>query len=196
LPAQHPVPRPDPTTDTKETEMKKLLAISVMALGLAAAFPASYAQTEDPAGAPAGRAMMHRHQDSAFRLTDRVEARLAYIRTALKITAAQQLQWDAYAGVLRRQAGMMEKRMQERRAQFDKGATERRRPSLVERHEHQRERMIQASQRMDELLAVEKPLYAVLTPEQQRIADEVLAPRGRGGHGGPGRFHRAGFGRG
>jgi hypothetical protein len=41
---------------------------------------------------------------------------------------------------------------------------------------------------------VEKPLYAALSPKQQRIADEVLAPRGRGGHGGHGRFHRTGFG--
>jgi hypothetical protein len=91
--------------------------------------------------------------------------------------------------------------MQERRAQFDreKGATERTRPTAVDRHERQRARLTFAVQRLDELLAVEKPLYAVLSPEQQRVADEVLAPRGRGGrgghggHGGHGRFHRASF---
>lgn len=183
--------------------MKKLFATSLVALGIAAAFPVTFAQTADPAGAPAGRSMMQRQHERAFKPGDRVEARLAYLHTALKITSAQQPQWDAYANLHRKHAAAMEKRMQERRAQFDKekGATERRRPTAIERHERQRARLTVAAQRLDELLAVEKPLYAALSPEQQRVADEVLAPRGRGAHGGHrhgghGRFHRTGFERG
>ena len=179
--------------------MKKLFATSLVAMSLAAAFPAAIAQTADPAAAPAGPSMTHRHQERALKPSDRVEARLAYIRTALKITAAQQPQWDAYAGVRRKQAAAMEKRMQERRAQMEKAPSERRRPTAVEQHERQRARLTVVAQHLDELLAVEKPLYAALSPEQQRVADEVLAPRGRGGHGGHGghgRLHRTGFGRG
>ena len=179
--------------------MKKLFATSLVALGLAAAFPAVQAQTADPAAAPTGPAMHHRHQERAFKASDRVEARLAYVRTALKITAAQQPQWDAYANVMRKHAAAMEQRMQERRATMEKGAGERNRPTLIERQERQRARMTTAVQYLDERLAVEKPLYAALSPEQQRVADEVLAPRGHGGRGGPGehgRFHRTGFTRG
>jgi hypothetical protein len=179
--------------------MKKLFATSLAAAAIAAAFPAAFAQTTDPAAAPAGPAMTQRHHERAFKPGDRVEARLAYVRTALKITPAQQPQFDAYAAVLRKNAASMEQRMQERRATMDKTSGERVRPNLIERHERQRTRMTMMQQHLDELLAVEKPLYAALSPEQQRVADEVLAPRGRGehgGHGGPGRFHRAGFTRG
>jgi hypothetical protein len=126
-------------------------------------------------------------------LGERVEARLAYTRTALKITAGQQSQWDAYANVRRKQAATMEKTFQERRAQMAQRA-EGKRPTAVERHEFARTRMATGVQRIDELLAVEKPLYAALTPEQQRVADEVLTDRGghrHGGHHGGGRHGRA-----
>ena len=178
--------------------MNKLFATSLVALSLAAAFPAVQAQSADPAGAPAGTSM-HRSHERALKPGDRVEARLAYIRTALKITAAQQPQWDAYAGVMRKHAAAMDNRVQERRAMMEKGAGERNRPTLIERQERQRARLTTAVQFLDERLAVEKPLYAALSPEQQRVADEVLSPRGRGGHGGQGghgRFHRTGFSRG
>lgn len=177
--------------------MKKLFATSIVAVGLAAAVPAAFAQNTDPAAAPGRPFAQRHHEQRAFGMpSERVEARLAYIRTALKITDGQRPQWDAFAGVLRKQASSMDERMQARRAQMEKGAAERKRPTAVERHERQRQFMTVATQRLDELLAVEKPLYAALSPDQQRVADEVLGARGRG-PGGPGRFgHRGGFGRG
>jgi hypothetical protein len=187
--------------------MNKHLASLFVSIGLASGVPAAFAQSADPAadaaGAPAGQ-VARQFDQRAFRMpSERVEARLAYIRTALKITAAQQPQFDAYADVRRKQAAAMDKRFQERRAQMekvraqaDKAPTARTRPTAVERHERQRDRMVHTTQRLNELLAVEKPLYAALSPDQQRVADEVLASRGRA-HGGPGRFqHRTGFGRG
>ena len=47
---------------------------------------------------------------------------LAYIRTALKITDAQQAQWNAFAETLRNQARGADQRMQEFRAQRERGA--------------------------------------------------------------------------
>jgi len=180
--------------------VNKLLATSIVSIGLASAVPAVLAETAaDPAGAPAGQIAQRHSEQRAFRApSERAEAQLAYIRTALKITSAQQPQWDAYANVRRNQAAAMDKRFQERRAQMaqrQQQAGEFKRPTAIDRHERQRERMVQTSQRLTELLAVEKPLYAALSPEQQRVADEVLVQRG--GRGGHGHGHsRGGFGRG
>jgi hypothetical protein len=125
--------------------------------------------------------------------SERVEAHLAYIRTALKITPAQQSAFDAYASVKRKHATEMDKRFEERRARMAQAPAGATRPSFIERRERQRERLVTATQRFDELLAVEKPLFAALTPEQQQVAGEVLGGGGRrhGGHHRGGRFGRA-----
>jgi len=180
--------------------MNKLLATTLVSIGLATAVPATFAQTAGPA-ADGGRGQSAQRQFErrpAMTLSERVEARLAYMRTALKITAGQQSQWDAYASVQRKHAAAMEKRFQERRAQMGQRPADGTRPTLVERHQRQRDGMVTATQRLDEVLAVEKPLYAALSPDQQRVANEVLGGHGgRGGHGGHGGFpHRGGFGRG
>jgi hypothetical protein len=177
--------------------MNKLLATTLVSIGIATAVPAALAQTAAPA-TDGGRGQFAQRQSDqrTFRLpSERVEARLAYIQTALKITAAQQSQWDAYASVLRTQAATMDRRFQERRAQMGQRSADARRPTIVDRHERQRTRMVAATQRLDELLAVEKPLYAALSSEQQRVANEVLgaggARRHGGGHHRGGRFGRA-----
>src|SRR5262245_18448613 len=98
--------------------MKKLLATTLVSIGLASAVPAAQAQSTDAAAAPAPGAQRHFEQRAFRAPSERVEAQLAYIRTALKISAAQQPQWDAYADVRRKQASAMDKRFQERRAQM------------------------------------------------------------------------------
>lgn len=168
--------------------MNKLMMSALIAAGFAAAVPLSMAQTANPApGVTQGRhAKGFHHDKQAFSLpSERVEARLAYIRTALKITAAQQTQWDNFAGVMRKQAKDADARVQEHRAKMAAN-TERKRPNVIERLERQQVFMATASARIGERLAVQKPLYAALSPEQQQVADKVLAGHGgkRGGHGG------------
>ena len=175
--------------------MNKLLATTLVSIGLAAAVPAAFAQTAGPAAdGGRGQSMQRQHEQRAFgNPSERVEARLAYIRTALKITPAQQAQWDAYANVRRQQAAAMDKRFQERRAQMAQRSADAKRPTFVERRERQRDRMVAATQRLNELLTVEKPLFAALSADQQRVADEVLTAGGGRRHGGG--HHRGRFGR-
>lgn len=174
--------------------MNKLMMSALIAAGFAAAVPLSMAQNATPApGATQGQHQRFHQGKQAFSLPgERVEARLAYIKTALKITDAQQTQWDNFAGVMRKQAREADARIQEHRAKMA-AVTERKRPNAIERLERQQAFMATASARIGERLTVQKPLYAVLSPGQQQIADKVLAGHdgkrgGRGDrHGGHGR---------
>lgn len=165
--------------------MRKLILSTLAGAALAtAAAPVVLAQSASPEGAaPQARQQGPRgpHGDRAFRQpSERAEARLAYLKTALKITDAQQSQWDAFADTLRKQARAADQRVQEFRAQAGQ-RPERARLTAIERMERRQQLMAAATARLDETLAAAKPLYAALSPEQQKIADNLLASRGRGG---------------
>jgi periplasmic protein CpxP/Spy len=188
-------------------KMNKVLLATLVSAVFAA--PAVMAQTADvapefdvlaqaapqagPAGAGAQRPM---HERRAFvKPSERVEARLAYVRTALKITPAQQTQWEGFANVLRKHARDMDQRFEQFRAQREQGAGRPgpRQVSAIERLERRQQRMAQRSARLSEVLAAAKPLYASLSPEQKVVADDMLSRQGhrghrrhhRGMHGGP-----------
>lgn len=128
----------------------------------------------------------------AFRMpSQRIEARLAYLRTALKITDAQQPQWENFANVLRAQARTTDQRIAERHAQ---GRQARPQSNAIERLERMQARMNERSTRLGEVVHAAKPLYASFTPEQRQVADELMSRQGRGGHRGRhhSRGHRSG----
>lgn len=166
--------------------MNKLIASTLVSIGFtAASLSPATAQTATPLAPGTAQTHMdarHHHEKRAFSLpSERVEARLAYVKTALKITDAQQAQWNAFADVARKQAAGQDKRMQARRAHMMERSP-REKPTVIDRMERQQQRHAAAIARLNEQLSVQKPLYAALSPEQKAIADEVLAPRGhRGG---------------
>lgn len=178
--------------------MKRVLLATAVSVAFAAA-PAVFAEsaeavTETPvvtaqAAAPAEASGAQRAapaRQATRSPSERVEARLAYLRTALKITDAQQAQWDGFANVLRKHARDMDERIQQFRAQRAQGAQrpDRRSMTAIERLERTQQRMAARSARLNEVIAAAKPLYAALSPEQKQIADEMLARQGqRRGHG-------------
>jgi len=157
----------------------------LFAVGLGSAIPPVIAQTANPPtkGPQASHAQRDHNAKRPFQLpSERVEARLAYIQTALKITDAQKPQWENFAATLRKQALEGDKRVQERRTQM---AERSKQPQLssIERLERRQRMMTANAQRLNELIAAGKPLYAALTLDQKQIADGLLSPRhGRGGH--------------
>jgi len=182
--------------------MNRALWITVVSTAFAVAASASFAQSDEavaeapaivaqsgatsPEASSAERAAPARR---AFRSpSERVEARLAYMRTALKITDAQQPQWESFANVLRKHARNMDERIQQRRAQAkdaprpDEGSV-----TAIERLERTQQRMAAQSARLNDVLGAAKPLYAALSPEQKQVADQMLSRQGqRRGH----RHHR------
>ena len=152
--------------------MNRFVKATLASAALAVAAGTSFAQAPQ---AP--------QQPRAFsKPTERVEARLAYVRTALKITDAQQPQWNAYASSVRQDAVAREKKFEEFRQNRQQP-----RPSVsaVERLERQQRMLTEAAAHVNARLAAVKPLYDSLNPEQKKVADVVLVSGGRGqrGHG-------------
>ncbi len=176
--------------------MNKLLGTALVSFCLAAITAATaIAQTAPNSNSPSASAHAHRFADRPFsRPTERVEARLAYVKTALRITDAQQPQWDAYANLVRQNVQEMEQRFLSRRS-GEPGRARHQRPNAIERLERAQSFHAEAITRINQLLAVEKPLYAALSPAQQEVANVVLNPRIRSMRGAS--MHgRGGFGRG
>ncbi len=164
--------------------MNKLILNTLVSASLAvAAAPLALAQTADPnPEGPQFQRFAHRgyHDQRAFRLpSERMEARLAYLKTALKIADAQQPQWNAFADTLRKHAREADKRMEARRSQIEQKRRDTP-PTAIERMEFRQARLAAAATRLNDVLAAAKPLYAALSPEQQKIADELFAPRRHG----------------
>lgn len=108
--------------------------------------------------------------------SERIEARLAFIRTALKITDAQAKPWDTLADVMRNQAKDRDAEITAIRAYRDTHFT------LIDRLEHRQKALSAQAAGLSELLTALRPLYLVLSDEQKQIADDMFAP----GFGGPG----------
>ncbi|MDB5863753.1 MAG: hypothetical protein JWO70_1559 [Betaproteobacteria bacterium] len=194
--------------------MKKSLLVTVLSAAFAVAAPLAFAETADSSadapvvvaqaasqGAPSAGARREARDPKQFRMpSERIEARLAYARTQLKITDAQQPQWENFANVLRKHARAMDERFQQRRASWEAARAQSggqggdaarphsarpQRPTVtaIERLERTQQRLAERQARLNEVVAAAKPLYVALSPEQKQIADGMLAHQGKGGHG-------------
>ena len=150
--------------------MKKAFVVLAATLSIGSAF----AQTAAPAAAPtAASAAAHREQ--------RVEERIAYLHSALKITPAQETQWNAFADVMRANGQSMSQLFQQR------AATEKR-SALDDMKQYAQISQVHADD-MQKLVSAFEPLYNSLSPEQKALADTTFREHGqpparRGAHHG------------
>jgi hypothetical protein len=97
-----------------------------------------------------------------------IEGQIAYYKTELKINDAQAPQWNAFADALRNSA----KRLQEAVAKNMQPNEALTAPDQMERRIAMLSAQLDA---MQPVLAAAKPLYAALSDDQKRIADELMA---------------------
>jgi len=103
-------------------------------------------------------------------MIDRVEGRIAFLRAELKVTDAQAKTWAQFADALRANG----KKLGELRAAMMQGGAA---PTALIDRLDQQERWLEA--RLDGARAIKttfKGLYATLSDEQKKTADELVAP--------------------
>jgi len=112
-------------------------------------------------GGPAGMATI-----------DRIEGRIAFLRTELKITDAQTNAWNSFADALRTNA----KKLGEVRTSMmsHMGAAQQQPPALTERLNLQEQWLIARLEETRAMKTALTNLYAVLTEDQRKTANELL----------------------
>jgi periplasmic protein CpxP/Spy len=152
--------------------MQKSLIAAAVALGLGAVAagavaPGAFAQ----AGAPAAAAVREERPS-------RIEGRLAFLKTELKITDAQSGAWNTLADVMRKQ----DKDMREARRQARE--TRQKEASALEKLEQSQRHAALRAAATQEFVAAFRPLYQTLSAEQKKTADDLFARGGgmRGRH--------------
>jgi LTXXQ motif family protein len=116
-------------------------------------------------------------------MADHVEGRIAFLKTELKITDSQTPQWNAFADALRanaqRMSAMRNTMMQGGMMQggMMSGAS----VTAPDRLDRMEKMMTAMSEAVKVTKAALAPLYAVLTDEQKKIADQLIhGPMGMG----------------
>ncbi|MCB4821428.1 Spy/CpxP family protein refolding chaperone [Roseicella aerolata] len=103
----------------------------------------------------------------------RIEGQIAYLRTELRITDAQAPQWNAFADAVRTAAGQL------RQAHAQPGQAGQT-PTAPEQLERRAAMLATELEATRAVAAAAGSLYAVLSEEQRRTADELMAEHLRG----------------
>lgn len=107
-------------------------------------------------------------------MVERVDGRLAYMKTELKITPEQTAAWDAFAAVVRTSVEAHNEMMRSTTEEFDDGTIFDK--PLPERLASQITRMEARLAQIKSVKVAADDLYAVLTNEQKAAADDVVLP--------------------
>ena len=105
---------------------------------------------------------------------DRIEGRIAFLRTELKITEAQTSAWNAFADALRTNA----KKLGEVRALMmpQPGAGQQQAPTMIERLDLQERWMLARLEGTRTIKSALSKLNEILSDDQKKSANELLAP--------------------
>jgi periplasmic protein CpxP/Spy len=142
-----------------------LLFLPVAALAQSSPTPA--AATPQAAQPPAMSSPMAGRPVAGKNAEERVERRIAELRTQLRITPAEQQQWDQFAGVMRENARDMDRIFIERAQQLGSMTALQNMQSyeqLAETH----------AQHLQKLVSAFQNLYDAMPEQQRQLADQVF----------------------
>jgi hypothetical protein len=111
------------------------------------------------------------HGAGAWHGPERVEGHIAFLKAELKITSAQEAQWQKVATAMRQGAERMKALRDARRAEADKPTTSLERLKAREKFAQTHAESTRA------FVAAYEPLYNAMSEEQRKAADALFAPR-------------------
>ena len=103
-------------------------------------------------------------------MSNHIDGRLAYLKTELKITSAEESLWNTYADAARDNAQAMTDRCTAMMGQS--GDTPLSLPERLDRHEVFLEGQLESIRAMNKAL---KPLYGALSDSQKKAADQLIS---------------------
>jgi hypothetical protein len=115
---------------------------------------------------------MMRQSGDGMETIDHVEGRIAFLRTELKITDAQQSAWNTFADALRTNAKTLGEMRGSMMSQQGAGA-----PGLVEKLALQEKWLAARLEGTRAMKSALTNLVAIFSDEQKKTADELLAPQ-------------------
>ena len=113
---------------------------------------------------------MRQQMMSPEAMKSRAEGRIAFLKAELKITEAQTSVWNEFAGALRTMAASHQQHM---KMMMDSDAKPK---TLVERMEMMEQHMAMRAAELKTMKAVAQKLYAQLSDEQKKEADQLVMP--------------------
>lgn len=153
--------------------MKKAFVVLAATLSMSGAFAqtAASAPAAMAAAASSAEVRVAQHQQ-------RVEERITWLHTQLKITPEQEPQWKAFADVMRSNGQAMGDLYRQR------AEGENTRNALDDMKQYAQISQAHADD-MQKLVTAFEPLYTSLSPEQKKLADQTFRHNGRdhGPHG-------------
>lgn len=150
------------------------LLTSVAALGLT---PALAETAPAPANTTAPQSEAHHHGRAWMTPGQLVDGRIAFLKAELKITPAQEAQWQQLAAVMRQNAQSVDQTMANARQHQGTAM------NAVERMEIRGQFAKVRAENQARLLTAFKPLYASLSPEQQQVANTLMSHHAGEHHG-------------
>jgi hypothetical protein len=151
--------------------MKTILSNNFTCTAVAALLllPAAAAAQSSPQGAqpPGAASPLAGHPVAGKTAEERVERRISELRAQLRITSAEQQQWDQFANVMRENARDMDRIFIDRAQQLES-------MTAVQNMQSYEQIADAHAQHLQKLVAAFQSLYEAMPDQQKQVADQVF----------------------